>query len=233
MANKQVIMPGIGTVNLYKRKGSRSIKLSVTATGAVRVTMPYWLPYEAGLVFVRSRKDWIAEHTASLDNLLVSGQTVGKSHRLVFEKSPTATKVATRVTATAIYITHPVTRTYNDDSVQAAAQRASIRALRAQAEDLLPDRLRELAQQHGFNYRSVQVKQLSGRWGSCDSHQNIIFNLFLMQLPWTLIDYVILHELTHTQVMRHGPEFWRAMARVLPDVQVRRRAMRQHKPAVS
>ena len=93
--------------------------------------------------------------------------------------------------------------------------------------------MRQLAQVHGFEYRSVQIKQLTGRWGSCDSQRNIILNLFLMQLPWELIDYVILHELTHTTIMKHGPPFWEAMARVLPQVQQRRRAMRRYRPAVA
>ncbi len=232
MASKQVSLPDIGIVNLYKRKTSRSIKLTITAKGEVRVTMPFWLPYEAGLTFVRSRRDWILEHNSSQQDLLMQGQTVGKSHRLVFEKTPVADKISTRVTVSAIYITHPAGIAHSDASVQTAARKASVKALRNQAEDLLPGRLRELAAKHGFTYRSVQVKQLTGRWGSCDSHQNIVFNLFLMQLPWTLIDYVILHELVHTRVMKHGPEFWAGMAEVLPDVRVRRLAMKQHRPDV-
>lgn len=232
MATKQITLPDIGTVNLYKRKGSRSIKLTIAADGGVRVTQPYWLPYAAGINFVQSRQDWIRQHTTQRRAELEPGQVIGKSHRLIIEKSPVASKVTSRVTSNAVYITHPAAIDHRHDSVQAAAQKASVRALRNQAEDLLPGRLRELADKHGFSYRSVSVKQLSGRWGSCDSHQNIIFNLYLMQLPWTLIDYVILHELTHTRIMKHGPEFWQAMADVLPDVRVRRAAMRQHRPAV-
>lgn len=232
MATKQVTLPDIGPLYLYKRKGARTIRLSIDAKGKVRVTLPYWLPYEAGLTFARNRKDWILEHSAQRGQPLVHGQTIGKSHRLVFEKTPTARKVASRVTAAAIYITYPSGQQSSDNAVQTSAQRASIRALRAQAEAVLPGRLHELAASHGFDYRSVQVKQLTGRWGSCDSQQNIVLNLFLMQLPWELIDYVLLHELTHTKVMRHGPVFWEAMARVLPDVQRRRQAMRAHRPAV-
>src|SRR5690606_36436720 len=92
--------------------------------------------------------------------------------------------------------------------VQKAAQAAAIRALRKEAETLLPQRLRTLAEQTGFTYNSVAVKQPKSRWGSCSHQKHITLNLFLMQLPWRLIDYVLLHELTHTKVMRHGPPFW-------------------------
>jgi predicted metal-dependent hydrolase len=51
-----------------------------------------------------------------------------------------------------------------------------------------------------------------------------------MQLPWDCIDYVLLHELTHTKVMRHGSVFWEAMAAVLPNVIEMRKRMRDHHP---
>lgn len=232
MASKQISLPDIGEVTLSKRKSTRSIRLSIDARGQVRVTMPYWVPFEAGAQFARSRKSWIAEHRQTRTASLEHGQVIGKTHRLLFEASPVVAKATARVTANIVRVTHPAACSVSDTSVQIAAEKASIRALRTQAEDLLPGRLRDLAVQHGFNYNSVQVKQLTGRWGSCDSHQNIVLNLFLMQLPWTLIDYVLLHELTHTNILRHGPDFWAAMRRVLPDVQVRRVAMKQHRPAV-
>lgn len=233
MASKQVQLQDIGPVDLFKRKGVQSIKLSITAKGGVRVTMPHWVPYEAGLNFVRSRHDWILQNMRARSQPLIHGQAIGKSHRLVFEKTPTVKKIATRVTAASIYVTYPASQLCSDAAVQSSAEKASIRALRAQAEAVLPDRLRALAQLHNFEYRSIQIKQLTGRWGSCDSQRNIILNLFLMQLPWELIDYVILHELTHTRIMKHGPPFWEAMAEVLPTVQQRRQAMRQYRPAVA
>jgi len=232
MASKQIDLPEIGNITLYKRKSTASIRLSIGARGQVKVTMPYWIPYEAGVQFAKSRRDWILEHLDTRTSTLQHGQTIGKSHRLLFEASPVSDKVIGRVSDDIVRVTHPTACAVSDISVQTAAEKASIRALRSQAEAELPGRLRALATMHGFEYRSVQVKQLTGRWGSCDSQQNIIFNLFLMELPWTLIDYVILHELTHTNILRHGPDFWKAMRAVLPDVQVRRKAIKAYRPAV-
>ncbi len=104
--------------------------------------------------------------------------------------------------------------------------------MRLQAEQLLPNRLASLAGTHGFEYGSISVKQLKGRWGSCDHQKNITLNLFLMQLPWELIDYVLLHELTHTNILRHGPDFWRAMEAVLPAVKNARKTLRAYQPVL-
>ena len=232
MASKQVNVPEIGDVTLYKRRNTTSIRLSISGRKQIKVSMPYWVPYEAGVKFVKSRREWILEHLDTRTSVLEHGQTIGKNHRLIFEASPVTEKIVSRVSDNIIRVTHPAAADSSDATVQTAAERASIRALRAQAESDLPGRLHQLADLHGFSYRSVQVKQLTGRWGSCDTHQNIILNLFLMELPWTLIDYVLLHELTHTNIMRHGSDFWAAMRTVLPDVQVRRKAIKAYQPAV-
>jgi len=78
----------------------------------------------------------------------------------------------------------------------------------------------------------VRIKRLSSRWGSCDSHQNIVLNLYLMQLPWECIDYVLLHELTHTQILRHGAPFWDAMGKLLPNLAAIRKQMRGYHPVL-
>lgn len=232
MATKSVQLPELGTLKLYKRRGARSIRLSVAPDGEIRVHLPYWVPYSAGVQFAKSRQTWIAEQLSKLPKTLKHGQIIGKTHRLYFETSEKATKPSSRVTVSAIRITHPFVEANSEPHIQAVAVRAATRALRAQAEASLPDRLKALADHHGFSYRSVQVKQLRGRWGSCDQHKNIVLNLFLMQLPWKLIDYVLLHELTHTEILRHGPDFWAAMKRRDQNSQLLRKTIREYRPAV-
>ncbi|MGH7192412.1 MAG: M48 metallopeptidase family protein, partial [Candidatus Saccharimonadales bacterium] len=100
------------------------------------------------------------------------------------------------------------------------------------AERLLPQRLAAVAEAHGFDYGGVHIKRLKSRWGSCDQDGMIVLNLFLMQLPWEYIDYVLLHELMHTRIMRHGPDFWQAMAELQPDVKALRGRLREYRPAL-
>jgi predicted metal-dependent hydrolase len=93
--------------------------------------------------------------------------------------------------------------------------------------------LASLSEKYGFTYGRVSVRRLKGRWGSCDHQKNIVLNLFMMQLPWELIDYVLLHELTHTRILRHGPDFWRAMAEVAPNVKELRKSLKEHRPVMA
>lgn len=230
MATKIIEIPEIGAVTLYKRRGNRSLRLSVSADGEIRVSLPSWVPYKAGEQFAKSKADWIAAQKIAPRKGLQHGQAVGKAHRLHFEPSAAATKVSTRLRQNQIEITHPSAYEALHPAVQKAAHDASIRALRKEAEVLLPQRLRDLAQKTGFTYKSVGVKQLKSRWGSCSAQQEIILNLYLMQLPWHLIDYVLLHELTHTKVMRHGAPFWKELERHVPHAKRLRKEIGNYQP---
>lgn len=231
MALKQFVLSDGTPVTVYKRKSSRNLRITVTPEGLIKVSIPRWAAYGMGVKFAQSRLPWIKQQHKPLGQLK-AGQTIGKAHRLRFETKPGSSRVTSRVLRGEVVVYHPLELSPGDADVQLVARRASTRALRQQAETLLPQRLASLAAKHDFNYNQVSVKQMKSRWGSCDHHRNIVLNLYLMQLPWENIDYVILHELTHTKVMRHGPDFWAAMGEVLPDVTRLRKEMRHYQPVV-
>ena len=218
-------------ITVYKRRSSRSIRLSIAASGEVRVSVPFWVPYKAGVTFAESRRSWIIEQRL-VPATLLEGQLIGKQHRLHFRVSAKAIKTSSRINENTVIVTHPLTTVASAQTVQAVAEKAAIRALRQEATAALPPRLQQLASKHDFHYQTVTIKQLTSRWGSCDQHQHIALNLFLMQLPWELIDYVLLHELVHTMHMDHGPEFWTTLERVVPGAKQHRTTIRKHKPVV-
>jgi predicted metal-dependent hydrolase len=234
MSTKQVIIPDIGTITMYKRRGNRSLRLSIGADGGIRVSLPYWLPYKAGEQFVQSKAPWIAANRVQpTGSMLRPGHAIGKAHRLYFDQREGITRIIAKVAANEVRISYPPSYSQEHSEVQSAAQKASIRALRKEAEVLLPQRLEALAAQTGLHYTSVSIKQLKSRWGSCNSRKEITLNLFLMQLPWHLIDYVLVHELAHTKVMRHGAPFWKEVERHLPHAKDLRKQMSAHQPILS
>ena len=229
MAVKYFELPEIGKIGAYKRKGSRSIRVSVTDSGLVRVTLPNWVPYKTAIAFVQSKADWIAKQRQTSVSVLENNQAIGKAHHLIFQPDSTVNRISSRIKGTEAIVIYPLTLRLQDNRVQTAAKAVSIRALRHEADNLLPKRLLTLASEHGLSYTSVNVRMLKTRWGSCNSRSEITLNIFLMQLPWHLIDYVLLHELTHTKVMHHGPKFWKEFQLYLPDAQKLRKQIRSYK----
>lgn len=230
MPVKKIEIPDIGTVHLYKRRGTKSLRLSINHSGIVRVSMPPWVPYRMGLEFVLKKRNWL-QTKRQKPVLLESGQRIGKAHHLLFTHQPGRQQIRSQLLDSGeIRVSLPVSTDPSDPIAQKSAEKACIRALRQEAEGLLPGRLVTLAKEHGFSYRSVSVKRLSSRWGSCSEHHDIVLNSYLMQLPWELIDYVLLHELLHTQIMAHGTEFWTALGKHVHDLKRIRKDIRAYQP---
>ncbi len=231
MASKQFELAGVGTITITKRPANRTLRLSIKADGAVMVTIPSWASYHSGMRFAQTKVDWIRQQLPTR-RLLSDGQPIGKFHHLQLLPTQGLAKPRSLVSKTTIIVRYPTTLTAEAPDVQAAAEAACIRALRHQAEQLLPQRLTQLAAEHNFTFSDVRIKRMTSRWGSCDQQQRIVLNLFLMQLPWECIDYVLLHELTHTKVLRHGPPFWDMMRRLLPNLAAIRQQMRTYRPVL-
>ena len=97
---------------------------------------------------------------------------------------------------------------FSDEKLQGWLRKVVGEALRSRAKSVLPTRLQSLARQFGLTYRSVKINSSTTRWGSCSNRQDINLSYYLILLPARLVDYVLLHELTHTRVMNHSEQFW-------------------------
>ncbi|MBA3758816.1 DUF45 domain-containing protein [Candidatus Saccharibacteria bacterium] len=231
MPAKFVEIEGIGVVALYKRKGVNGVRMSITHDGTIRISLPSWAPYRLGVEFARNKASWIVEQRKPT-RFVQHGDRVGKAHRFIFELKASQARPTSRIHGTDIKVTFAPMFSAEDKDVQAVAEKAAIRALKKEARQLLPQRLATLAKQQGFTYNSVAVKRLKSRWGSCNERKDIVLNCFLMQLPWYLIDYVLLHELVHTKVLRHGEPFWNELSLHIKDLKAVRKEMKSFQPTL-
>lgn len=231
MATQQVYIEGIGQVTLAKRRGTRNLRLSINSNGRIRVGLPYWVPYKAAVNFAKSKREWIIEQQVLNQlALLHNGARVGKAHTLYFHKNTELKAVKTSLDKISINISSPYEET--DARVQKKAHQACEKALAAEAKTILPHRIKSLSVLHGYPYHELKIRKLTSRWGSCSSSKGITLSYFLMQLPWELIDYVILHELVHTRHLNHSQTFWRALEELVPGAKKLQKEVRVHKPRV-
>lgn len=76
------------------------------------------------------------------------------------------------------------------------------------AQKELFDRLDFFSGLHHLPYRRAAFRCQKTKWGSCSGKNNINLNINIAFLPHELQDYILLHELVHTQVKNHGRGFW-------------------------
>lgn len=232
MAHKTYLLNNEQEVRVFKRKNSKHIKLSIGNNGGVKVSIPSWAPYSSGLTFAKNKYEWIVKNKKPL-SMIYNNQQIGKAHHLIFENDSKLLKPKGNIKGSNIIIKYGLNSYPHDSATQTAARNISIKALKLQAESLLPQRLSSLASSHNLTYSSVKIKKLKSRWGSCDQDKNIVLNLYLMELPWDLIDYVLLHELTHTLILKHGPEFWSRLQLLSSNAKDLKRNLHSIRPTIN
>jgi predicted metal-dependent hydrolase len=104
------------------------------------------------------------------------------------------------------------------------------RRLRERARRELPARLLELAERHGLAVSKISIRNQRLRWGSCGQSGHICLNWRLVQMPDSVRDYVLIHELMHLRRMDHSPRFWAHVAEAMPDYNAARQWLRANGP---
>jgi predicted metal-dependent hydrolase len=87
---------------------------------------------------------------------------------------------------------------------------------RKEAKRIIMERLTHLADTYNFTYNRVFIRDQKTLWGSCSNKRNLSFNWRLIQTPLDIIDYIVVHELVHTEILRHTKAFWERVASLYP-----------------
>lgn len=84
------------------------------------------------------------------------------------------------------------------------------------ATEIIVPKAVSVAKQIGVSFNKINILDLKYRWGSCTPKDNIHFNWRLIKAPMNVIEYIIVHELTHLLETNHTPEFWNRVKTSLP-----------------
>ena len=94
------------------------------------------------------------------------------------------------------------------DAVQSAIQRAALL--------LFEERLNHYAPLLSVHWRGLKLSNAGARWGSAKSDGTIRLNWRLMHYRLPVINYVVVHELSHLRHMDHSPRFWDTVESIMP-----------------
>ena len=77
------------------------------------------------------------------------------------------------------------------------------------------------ANRMGLKPVRIQMRTMYRKWGSCSSKGTVTLNTALYWLPEHLVEYVVVHELVHLEILDHSPAFWAKLADYMPDYETR------------
>lgn len=207
-------------ITLFKSKKSKYINITLKPFKGVRVSVPSSISFDTAISVIEKRMRWIKENLKKIQDAQSSltlfdfnTEFKTREHQLKLVKGNFEI-INSIVKNNSIFVYIPKELDVRSVEVQKGIRNAIEKAWRTEAKAYLPDRVNHLAKKNNFSYNRVSVRNSKTRWGSCSAENNINLSLYLMRLPDHLIDYVILHELSHTRVKNHSPNFWQLLDQV-------------------
>jgi len=226
----------------FTRGKRQTIGLKVTGEG-LSVRAPRWTPVGEVEALLRSKSHWVLDklhHARQREGELAQARTqwadgavfdfLGQPVQLVLDPTHAFTQVGAVLQPLADGAAPPtsVLRLGLSQKASEAQIRDATQAwLMRQAQVLFAQRLDHFAPQLGVRYKRLRLSSAGTRWGSASVDGSIRLNWRLVHLGLDLIDYVVVHELSHLRHMNHSPQFWDVVASVLPDHAERRLALRR------
>ena len=211
---------------------TRTIQISIDRDG-VRLAAPLDAKDDELRALVVRRAPWIRKKLNALADApppirFVSGEALpylGRTIPLTCDSAPLSAPVV-RLEAERFQIAVPAPLT---DPERCEAIRGAVVAwYRARAARCLPAAVADWWGRLGSGPPpAVLVRDQRKRWGSCGSDGVIRLNWRLLMLDDSLIEYVVVHELSHLRVPNHSPAFWKVVAQSIPDVAQRHRRLRE------
>jgi predicted metal-dependent hydrolase len=188
------------------------------------VSAPKWVPLREVEAALQEKATWVLR---KLDEMREREQRqtsaridwrdgvtlpfLGDTLTVLLDPSHAFTAVGGGRTADVLRIGLPVNATPEQirDAVQAWLMR--------QAKQLFIERLNHFAPQLQVQWRKLSLSNAGTRWGSARIDGSIRLNWRLIHFKLNVIDYVVVHELSHLRVMDHSPRFWDTVRSVVPD----------------
>lgn len=176
---------------------------------------------QEALVLRRAR--WIREKLAQVNQPLASEPIVtgsrlryaGRTYFTEVRHTPDILKPRLTFTASRFIVDNPDGASILPDVLMPLLERF----YRDRAHEKLLVRVRHWQRETGLQANGARIRHFQSRWASCDANNTLELHPRVMELPASVQDYVIVHELCHTVEKNHTKAFWALVGSHMPDWQ--------------
>lgn len=89
---------------------------------------------------------------------------------------------------------------------------------KSRAQSVIEERVAFHAERMGEALPQVRIRSPKRLWGSCHPIKRVVhFNWKLVMAPLEVLDYVVIHELSHLKVADHSKRYWSIVEKFSPD----------------
>lgn len=196
------------------RTNRRSLSLTISKNGELIVRAPKRLSMEYIYSFIKQKEKWILNKQNNIKNSNVQNYNFINGSEYLF-----CGKVYRKIEINKLKdieiaddnIFFPA----NLDSYQTKI--IAVKWYTNLTKEILKNRVEYFANIMQVDFSAIKIDNSKTRWGSCNQNGVIKFNLRLSMLPHKVIDYIIIHELSHLIEFNHSKNFYRIIESVMVD----------------
>lgn len=200
------------------RKDIRSLRLSITREGEIRLSVPYRFSDSEAEKFISSKLQWIRKHLERIEYQktlepedLSTVQYLGNSYKMQVFSHPISPRVVIDSSERICIFLKPGNPESDKTKVLDAWYRMELKKMIAPL-------IKEWEPIMGVQVHTFQLKRMKTRWGTCNvKDHRIWFNVELAKKSFPCIEYIVVHEMTHLLERGHGPKFKAYMDQFLPN----------------
>ena len=203
-------------IEIKRSKRRKTITVNIERDGSVNAVAPIDCDDETIRKELEAREYLICKHVANrkavnkayINRNFVNGQAflfMGKSYNLLI--SETARKPLEIVDDKFIL----------SERCLPKAKETFIKFYKKQGLPYLQKRIDYFSKLVGRAPTSIRIIELGGHWASCTPQHTINFHWKCIMAKPEIVDYLIVHELTHLKYPQHTRQFWDSVFSVMPN----------------
>ncbi len=204
-------MPHDSSIQII-RSMRRSISIKINPDGSVVVHAPVFMSMGAIHSFIDDKQDWIDKHQKKI---VSRPKIVKKQYQQGEEFLYLGNKVVLTIGKySEIHVQGD--KLFFPEFLQFRIKTELEKWFVARAKEIITDRLKANAATMNVSYKSLTFSDTSSKWGSCTHDNRLQFCWRLIMSPILVINYVVIHELSHTIEKNHSEDFWTIVRKYNP-----------------
>lgn len=96
-----------------------------------------------------------------------------------------------------------------------------------EAKRYIPEIVKEWSEKMNLFPNQVRFRKTKRQWGSCSAKNDLSFNTMMMKLPLDVIQYIVVHELSHIKHKHHQKSFWQFVEKHLPEYKMQVKTLKE------
>jgi len=213
-------------------RNRKTLAIQIQPVDKILVLSPKGIPAEIIKEKVKSKSKWIIKKLLDFKDMgylpfnreFVNGEAfmyLGRNYSLQILLDKNLQRIKVELSDGKLSIYTPIKE-------QPVLKKAMEKWYRREAKKIILKRIEFYKPKVSIEPRAIKIKEQKKRWGSCTSKGDLLFNWRTVMAPSPVIDYIIVHEMSHLTNKNHSSKFWKSVELILPDYKIRKKWLRDY-----